>query len=67
MSEVNAPTEADSPLLIAGRFLHEAPVNLTGMAEALGLTVNMDARLSPELSGRIMRGGRRESRLPYRR
>jgi IrrE N-terminal-like domain len=57
MGEVNAPTDADSPLLIAGRLLHEAPVNLTGMAEALGLTVNMDARLSPDLSGRIIRGG----------
>lgn len=47
----------ESPLAIAGAFLHEAPVDVTAMAKALGLTVDMDAEMSPELSGRIRRGG----------
>jgi hypothetical protein len=47
-----APT---TPLEIAGGFLHEAPVDVLGMAQALGLSVDMQAPLSPEISGRITR------------
>lgn len=48
---------AQSPLAIAGTFLHEAPVNLLKMAEVLGLTVDVNVNMSPDLSGRILRGG----------
>lgn len=49
--------ESRLPLDIAGGFLHEAPVDLLGMAAALGLAVEMEAELPPELSGRITRAG----------
>ncbi len=45
------------PLAVAAPFLREAPVDLLAMARALGLTVQMDARMSADLSGRIRRGG----------
>lgn len=44
-----------TPLAIAAGFLHEAPVDLLAMAEALGLTVDLNAALSRDLSGRIVR------------
>lgn len=47
----------ERPLTIAGRFLNEAPVNLMAMADALGLTVNMNTEMPSNLSGRIVRGG----------
>ncbi len=50
---MSATAQAASPLEIAGRFLHEAPVDLLGMAAALGLSVNMAADLVPNISGRI--------------
>jgi Zn-dependent peptidase ImmA (M78 family) len=45
-------------MAVAGSFLHTAPVDLLGMADALGLSVDMAAMLSPDLSGRIIRNGR---------
>lgn len=42
-----------TPLEIAGEFLNEAPVDVLGMARALGLSVDMQAPLAPEISGRI--------------
>ena len=45
------------PLAVAAPFLREAPVDLLAMARALGLTVQMDAPMSPDLSERIRHGG----------
>jgi IrrE N-terminal-like domain len=44
-------------MTVAGSFLNTAPVDLEGMAEALGLSVNVNASLPPDVSGRIIRGG----------
>ena len=52
-----ARLDTPSPLAVAAPFLRSAPVDLMGMAEALGLTVDMAAALSPDVSGRIVRGG----------
>jgi Zn-dependent peptidase ImmA (M78 family) len=46
---------ATNPMLVAASFFHAAPVDLQGMARELGLSVNMDAELSQEVSGRIVR------------
>jgi len=45
------------PMAVASSFLHTAPVDLLGMAGSLGLTVDMDARLSADVSGQIIRAG----------
>ena len=42
-----------SPLEIAGSFLHEAPIDVLGMAHALGIRVEMHAPLNADISGRI--------------
>lgn len=44
-----------TPFEIADRFLGSAPVDLEGMAAALGVTVNRDARMQPGISGHIAR------------
>ncbi len=54
---MSAALENAPPLAIAGRFLHDAPVDLLAMAEALGLGVMMDAPLGKDISGRIRRQG----------
>ena len=54
---MSASLQEAPPLEIAGRFLQEAPVDLLAMADALGLSVTMDAPLGPDISGRITRGG----------
>jgi len=46
-----------TPMAVASSFLHTAPVDLLGMADALGLTVNMNATLLADVSGQIMRTG----------
>jgi hypothetical protein len=48
---------ATSPLAVAGTFLHEVPVDLLAMAEALGLGVDLNATLHAGVSGRILHGG----------
>ena len=50
---MSATAQAASPLEIAGSFLHEAPVDVLGMAHALGIRVEMHAPLNPDISGRI--------------
>lgn len=54
-SRISAAAVPDTPLSIAGRFLHEAPVDVVAMAHALGLTVDMASDMPPDLSGRILR------------
>jgi predicted transcriptional regulator len=54
----------ENALVIAGEFLNRAPVDVEAMAEALGLTVNMNAPMPPNLSGSIRRGG--NGRAGYR-
>ncbi|MDT8330167.1 ImmA/IrrE family metallo-endopeptidase [Roseomonas gilardii] len=44
-----------SPFAVVNDFLGEAPVDLEGMARALGLEVHMDADLPDDVSGRIKR------------
>jgi hypothetical protein len=46
---------ATNPMLLAASFFHSAPVDLQGMADALGLSVNMSARLPMDVSGSITR------------
>ncbi len=38
---------------IVERFQHSAPVDVTGLAEALGITVWEDEELPPNVSGKI--------------
>ncbi|HUZ65637.1 MAG TPA: ImmA/IrrE family metallo-endopeptidase [Acetobacteraceae bacterium] len=62
MSGLAAPTlpsrhRERTPMEIAGSYLQRAPVDLSGMAAALGLAVNMNATMPAGLSGRIIRGG----------
>ncbi len=40
---------------VANRFLGEPPIDLVGMANALGISVNMNARLGPNISGKIIK------------
>lgn len=44
-----------TPFEIADRFLDRAPVDLDGMAAALGVSVKRDARMQPGISGHITR------------
>jgi hypothetical protein len=46
-----------SPLAIAASYFREAPVDLLGMATDLGLSVDLEADMPRDLSGRISRGG----------
>lgn len=43
------------PMEVVSRFLDRAPVPLGEMAAELGLTVNVEAILAPEISGQITR------------
>jgi Zn-dependent peptidase ImmA (M78 family) len=47
-------------------YLADAPVDLTAMAEALGLEVDMCVPMSPEVSGRIIRRASRFGEERYR-
>lgn len=46
---------ATNPMLLAASFFHSAPVDLQGMADALGLSVNVSAKLPMDVSGSITR------------
>ncbi len=54
-----ANAEAATPIEIVGRFLDDAPVDLDGMARALGLDVSYDASMPSTVSGSIRRVGER--------
>jgi Zn-dependent peptidase ImmA (M78 family) len=49
---------ATNPMSIAASFFHTAPVDLEKMAGALGLSVNMNAKLPADVSGSIIRSDR---------
>lgn len=53
-----ARAEAPSAIEIAARFMKQAPVDLDGMAGALGVEVVSDPRLPEGIAGRIERSGR---------
>lgn len=61
MSANVASSSARPPFAIVEGFLHEAPVDLMAMSEALGLTVDMAAKMGTEQSGRILRKGNGKS------
>jgi hypothetical protein len=44
-----------SPMSVAGSFLNKAPVDLLGMANKLGISVDPDAPMKPDTSGRLIR------------
>lgn len=52
-----AQSETAPPVQIAGRFLDSAPVDLDGMARAMGLRVERSPFLPDDISGKIERAG----------
>lgn len=54
-----ADAEAATPIEIVGRFLDDAPVDLDGMAQALGLDVRYEASMPSNVAGSIRRVGDR--------
>lgn len=54
---MSATVEHRAPIEIVAPFLERAPVDLGGMAAALGVQVVHDRALAPDISGKIERSG----------